>query len=324
MPPRRDATSGKPAPLRWWMLIHQLPPRPLYLRARVRNSLARIGAVALKNSVYVAPRDERSGAFIEALRGIAAEAVRGGGEAFLCEAQFLDATIDAALIRESRAARDADYEALARSLAGTPDPPALARARKRFERIEAIDFFQSSGRKRKRLEDLLGRAEARAGRSAESTKDPLAKWKGRLWATRRGLHIDRIASAWLIRRFLDPKARFRFVDPKEPAARGELRFDMPGGDFTHEGDRCTFETLIARARLGDRALSDVAEIVHDVDLKDGKFARPEAARVERLIHALLLETSRDEERLERGLDLFDRLYRSLADAKRGATAREKK
>jgi len=313
-----------PAPLRWWMLIHQLPPKPLYLRARVRNSLARIGAVALKNAVYVVPRDEPGAAFLESLRGIAAEAVRGGGEAFLCEAQFVDAAIDAALIRESRAARDADYEALARSLAGSPDPPALARARKRFERIERIDFFQSDGRQRKRLEDLLGRAEDRAGKSRDATKDPRARWKGRPWATRRGLHIDRIASAWLIRRFLDPKARFRFVDPGEPAARGELRFDMPGGDFTHEEDRCTFETLIARAGLGDRALSEVAEIVHDVDLKDGKFARPEAARVERLIHALLLETPGDEQRLERGLDLFDGLYRSFANAKRRVTPRGKK
>jgi len=304
------------------MLIHQLPPKPLYLRARVRNSLARIGAVALKNAVYVVPRDEVDGAVLESLRGIAAEAVRGGGEAFLCEAQFLDAAIDAALIRESRAARDADYESLGRSLAGRPDSQALARARKRFERIERIDFFQSDGRKS--LEGLLGPAEARARKPPDATKDPLAKWKGRLWVTRRGLHIDRIASAWLIRRFLDPKARFRFVDPKEPAARGELRFDMPAADFTHEGDRCTFETLIARAGLRDRALSEVAEIVHDVDLKDGKFARPEAARVERLITALLLETSRDEERLERGLGLFDRLYRSFAIAKRGVTAREKK
>jgi hypothetical protein len=304
------------------MLIHQLPPKPLYLRARVRNSLARIGAVALKNAVYVVPRGKRGGGVIESLRAIAAEAVQGGGEAFLCEAQFLDAAIDALLIRESRAARDADYEALARSIAESPDAPALARARKRFERIERIDFFQSDGQKR--LKDLLGRAEARAGRSPVAARDPLAKWKGRLWATRRGLHIDRIASAWLIRRFLDPKARFRFVDPKQPSAPRELRFDMQAGDFTHEGDRCTFETLIARTGLRNRALSEVAEIVHDVDLKDGKFARPEAARVERLIHGLLLETSGDEERLERGLDLFDRLYRSLASAKRGVTAREKK
>jgi hypothetical protein len=99
---------------------------------------------------------------------------------------------------------------------------------------------------------------------------------------------------------------------------------MPAGDFTHEEDRCTFETLIARAGLRDPALSEVAEIVHDVDLKDGKFARPEAVRVERLIHALLLETPGDEERLERGLDLFDRLYGSFAKAKRGVTARGKK
>ena len=126
----------------------------------------------------------------------------------------------------------------------------------------------------------------------------------------------------MIRRFIDVKARFRFIDPQERARPGELRFDMPGGDFTHEGDRCTFETLLARTGVGGRALTEIAEIVHDVDLKDGKFGRPEAAGVERLVTGLILETPKDAERLERGLALFDGLYRSFGAG--GALSREKK
>jgi hypothetical protein len=133
----------------------------------------------------------------------------------------------------------------------------------------------------------------------------------RIWVTRRGIHIDRIASAWLIRRFVDPRARFRFVDPKAPPRKGEVRFDMVGGDFSHEGDRCTFETLIARTGLTDRALTEVGEIVHDIDLKDDKFRRPEAPGIERLITGLALANPQDEARLERGLVLFDELYQSF-------------
>jgi hypothetical protein len=129
--------------------------------------------------------------------------------------------------------------------------------------------------------------------------------------TRRGIHVDRIASAWLIRRFLDPKARFRFIDPKEPRRSGELTFDMVGGDFTHEGDRCTFETMIARTGLADRALTQIAEIVHDIDLKDEKFGRSEAAGIERLLTGLVLANSADEARLDRGCVLFDELYQSF-------------
>ncbi|HEY6066862.1 MAG TPA: chromate resistance protein ChrB domain-containing protein [Thermoanaerobaculia bacterium] len=316
MPKREARAQEARTPLRWWLLIHQLPPRPLYLRARVRNSLARAGAVALKNAVYALPRTE---ACLDALREIARQAVAGGGEAFLCEAQFLDRSVDDGLVRDSRAARDAEYEDLARSLAGEGDPAALARARRRFEKIERIDFFGSEVRSR--VQALLRRSGPRGPRGSAERRSRDA-WTGRIWATRRGLHIDRIACAWLIRRFLDSKARFRFVDPQEAPRAGELRFDMPGGDFTHEGDRCTFETLLARTRVGGRALTEIAEIVHDVDLKDGKFGRPEAAGVERLVTGLILETPKDTERLERGLALFDGLYRSFGAAR--ALSREKK
>jgi len=136
--------------------------------------------------------------------------------------------------------------------------------------------------------------------------------RGRTWVTRPNVKVDRIASAWFVRRFLDPKARFRFVDPASPRREGELRFDMVGGDYTHEGDRCTLETLVRRVGLPDRGVRAIGEIVHDLDLKDGKFARPEAAGVGALIEGLVARYEKDEDRIEHGLGLFDDLHEALA------------
>ena len=159
-----------------------------------------------------------------------------------------------------------------------------------------------------RLTDLERRARP-AGGAAKPRPRGIS---GRTWVTRRGVKVDRIASAWLIRRFVDAKARFRFVDPKAVEPRpDELRFDMVGGDFTHEGDRCTFETLLDRTRVRDPALRKIAEIVHDIDVKDGKFARPEAAGIEQVLSGLLKSTAEDEARLQRGFALFDELYESF-------------
>ena len=131
--------------------------------------------------------------------------------------------------------------------------------------------------------------------------------------TRRGVQVDRIASAWLIRRFIDHRARFRFVEPHADEARtGEIRFDMAGGEFTHEEDRCTFETLVRRGEVRDPAVGRIAQIVHDVDIKDGKFGRPEARGVEQVIHGLVAATTDDRARLERGFTLFDDLHRSFS------------
>ena len=123
--------------------------------------------------------------------------------------------------------------------------------------------------------------------------------------------INRMASAWFIRRFVDPKARFRFVDPAAPKKDGEVRFDMIGGDFTHEEDRCTFETLIGRVGLPDKGVRAIAEIVHDLDVKDGKYERAEAPGVRMLMDGLMARTENDEERIERALAIFDDLHEAL-------------
>lgn len=144
---------------------------------------------------------------------------------------------------------------------------------------------------------------------ASATGDGTGALTGRVWVTRAGMHVDRIASAWLIRRFIDPQARFKFVPAKgylpEP---GELRFDMFEAEFTHEGDRCTFEVLLMRAGLSDPALAPIAEIVHDIDLKDGKFGREEASGIARLVEGIAVANQDDHARIERGAAVLNDLY----------------
>jgi hypothetical protein len=146
--------------------------------------------------------------------------------------------------------------------------------------------------------------------------------QGRVWVTRRGVYIDRMASAWLIRRFIDPEARFKFVPAKGYAPeRGELRFDMYEGEFTHEGDHCTFEVLLARAGLDDPALTAISQIVHDVDLKDGKYGREEASGIARLVEGIAAAHPDDSRRIDRGAAVFDDLYEVFRRKRRQITWR---
>ena len=295
-------------PLRLCLLVHQLPPRPRYLRAQVRQRLQKVGALQLKNSVYALPlRDE----CVEDLQWIAQEAAAAGGEAFTCEARVLSGLDERALVGRFRALAETGYRRLLAELRRETAAAALPRLRKRLAEIAAIDFFGARGRKD--VERQMKKLERRTRRAPATRMAPgLAELRGRTWVTRRDPHVDRLASAWLVRRFVDARARFRFVDPKRPGLRPrELGFDMPGGAFTHEGGLCTFEVLLARLELRDPALVAIAEIVHDIDLKDGRFGRTETDGVRSLLLGLYRTTPDDAARLERGLALFDDLYHSF-------------
>jgi len=317
---------------RWYLLVHQLPPKPAYLRAKIVGRLARVGAVALKNSVYVLPeRDD----CLEDLQWIAQEAVAGGGEAYVVKAQFLGDRVDASLEGRFRGQATQAYEALkgdvrqafdaaaSRTRAGEAEREhELLRLKKRLGEIAEIDFFGAP--LRKEVETMLQALESRVHGTPKGTRGrPAARSRlvGRTWVTRHDPKVDRLASAWLIRRFVDPGARFRFVDPKREGLRpGEIGFDMVGGEFTHEGDSCTFEGLLARIGLREAALGQIAEIVHDIDLKDEKFGRPDAPGVQQLIKGLIQAHADDAERVTAGLGLFDHLYRSFSGGS-GRTAR---
>jgi len=306
---------------RWLVLIHQIPPSPSYLRAKVGRRLQGLGAVAVKNSVYVLPRSDQA---LEDFQWVRREIVAGGGDGSVCEARFVEGLSDADVEALFGAARGADYDALAseaRALqprtnrsrkspgASEQTEAALARLRKRLSDIADIDFFGAAGRGA--VEGLLASIESSLRpRKPDSSSGAaaLGEVRGRTWVTRTGVHVDRIASAWLIRRFIDREARFRFVRGESAAVAGELRFDMFEAEFTHEGERCTFEVLLRRFGLKDKALARVGEIVHDVDLKEGKFKHPETTGVDHLIAGIALRHKDDDARIRDGSAAFEALY----------------
>jgi hypothetical protein len=309
---------------KWLLLIHQIPPKPNYFRVKIGRRLQRLGAVPIKNSVYVLSRSEQS---YEDFEWVVREIVEGGGDASVCEARFVEGLSDAEVEALFNSAREADYLELAgeaRRLQSmlsrskkTEDSKeelesSIARLRKRSAEIEKIDFFAATGRDT--VEALLVTLEERLRASASSEQGdaarlPIEKVQARTWVTRKGIHVDRMASAWLIRRFIDKGARFKFAPGKgyRPEA-GELRFDMFEAEFTHEGDRCTFEVLLQRFALSEPALKQIAEIVHDIDLKDEKFGREDALGLDRLIAGIAMANPEDEKRLAEGSAVFNSLY----------------
>jgi hypothetical protein len=311
---------------RWLLLIHQIPPKPAYFRANVGRRLHRLGAVALKNSVYVGPSTEQAR---EDFQWVVREMVADGGEATLCEVTFVEGYRDDQVEVLFQSARDAEYESAAeaaREIAA--DVPArlgrdderrseveasLSRLRKRLDEIVAIDFFGASGRVAAEsaitaLETRLKpKAREPAGKRPERLR--VEDHRSRVWVTRRNVHVDRIASAWLIRRFIDPRATFKFVAGQGyRAARDELTFDMYDGTFTHVGDACTFEVLARRFALREPGLVPIAEIVHDVDIRDGKFGRAGVPGVAAIVAGLAALHRDDERRLELGGAIFDSLF----------------
>ena len=310
---------------RWLLLIHQIPPKPGYLRVKIWRRLQRLGSVAVKNSVYVLPRNEQTQ---EDFQWVLREVVHAGGDASLCEARFIEGISDDEVEELFRSAREADYQSIsreARLIAATLTPKRksddertiqlaleVERLHKRMAEIAAIDFFNTP--EREAAEQVIFSLEARLQDRSPAVKAARRKrqasdLQGLTWVTRKGIHVDRMASAWLVLRFIDGQARFKFVQTKGyvPQPR-EARFDMYEAEFTHEGDRCTFEVLMDRAGLDDPALRAIAEIVHEVDLKDSKFSRQEALGIDRLIAGIAMAHRDDETRLQRASAMFDDLY----------------
>jgi hypothetical protein len=310
---------------RWLLLIHQIPPKPDYFRVKIWRRLQRLGAVPVKNSVYVLPKSDQTQ---EDFQWVLREIVESGGDASLCEARFVDGLSDDEVMQLFRSAREENYQEISRDLERIATSFSkktktnsesrkrlvleLERIHKRMAEVAAIDFFNAPGRES--AERLIFALDARvqegspAGKVA-TAKQQLQDFQDRTWVTRKGIHVDRMASAWLIRRFIDPNARFKFVAPKlyQPQL-GEIRFDMYEAEFTHEGDRCTFEVLIEKLGLSEPGLGPIAEIVHDIDLKDAKFAREETPGIDRIIAGIAMANKDDEARLVRGSALFEDLY----------------
>ncbi|MBS3647327.1 chromate resistance protein [Pseudaminobacter sp. 19-2017] len=315
--------NGPNAP--WLLLIHQLPSKPAYFRVKIWRRLQGIGAVAVKSTVYALPANAETQ---EDFEWLLKEIVEGGGEALVCEARLIDGLSDGQARALFDAARDEDYDEVAkeaRDLAARLEANGAAakraesrgqigRLRKRLAEIAATDFFGATGRLT--AESLIADLERRltedtdmASEMPQAPQPTAADLKGRIWVTRTGVHVDRIACSWLIRRFIDPDAVIRFVPGKGYVPKeGELRFDMFEGEITHEGDRCSFEVLLGRAGITDPALQAISEIVHDIDLKDAKFGREETTGIAHLIAGIAMANDEDAERVAKGASVFDNLY----------------
>jgi len=297
-----------------------VPPTPSSLRVRVWRRLRSLGAVPLKRSAYLLPDTPER---YEDFQWLAQEVQRDGGDATLVRVQQIENVSPADVLQLFHEPRDQDYKHLAtryRKLLQSLDRKTaatstrvhdeLARLSKDHQRIREIDFFGApGGAEVRRLEEAIA-MRTRRPESARSEPIPtldLTKLRGRRWVTRPRPHVDRVASAWLIKRFIDPDAVFVFAPPAE-FPKDAIAFDAPGVELSHHGEDCTFETLIKRARLRDRRLTRLAEVVHEADLRDGKFAHEEARGIDIAIRALLAASPDDHQVLTQGMAVFEGLY----------------
>jgi hypothetical protein len=302
------------------LLLVGVPPTPSSLRVRVWRRLRALGAVPLKRSAYLLPdTPERYEDFL----WLAQEIQREGGDATLIRVQQIENVSAEDVRRLFHEPREHDYRQLAaryRKLLQALEkksgatrgrlPEELTRLAKDHQRIRDIDFFDApAGAEARRLEEAIAMRTRRpesVRREERATLD-LTKLRDRRWVTRPRPHIDRVASAWLIKRFIDPEAQFLFAPPAD-FPKDAIPFDAPGAELSHQGEDCTFETLLKRARLRDRRLVRLAEVVHEADLRDGKYPHEEARGIDVAVRALLAASADDHQVLAQGMALVEGLY----------------
>jgi hypothetical protein len=309
---------------RWLLLIHQLPAHPTSLRVRTWRRLHQIGALAVKHAVHALPDSDDAREDFEWLK---TEIVAGGGFATVFVAEAIDSWSHDALVEEFRRSREEAYtalarqaEALVRRMSGRrqPAPRSVAQLRQRLAAIEQVDFFGSAGRDRvlalvRTIEAGGSRGRRPGGPKAGGPAEP---YRARLWVTRPRPGVDRMASAWLIRRFVDPEATFAFAADRETSPSTSVPFDMFGVEFSHRGEQCTFEVLCETFQLQEPALAKIAAIVHDLDLKDARFGSSEAPAIGAVIDGLRLAHADDHQLLSSGITLFEALYLQFTQADR--------
>ena len=325
--------AGSASTHEWVMLIHQLPPRPTNLRVRIWRKLQKLGAIAIKNSVYVLPANEKTN---EDFQWLKQEIESAGGEAAVFRAGSVEGATDEEIINAFRKARDEEFAAITAEFDGLTgrireqsrakhlSPTRLAaheteldRLHGELERVIGNDFFEARGRATaltayERCQKAIRLSQPPATKTSSAPRKSgalsVADFQNRRWVTRRNLHIDRLASAWLISQFIDKRPRFYFVADGE-TLEGAIPFDMFGAEFTHQGEDCTFETLLKRFGLSDiQGLRDLAEIVHDIDLKDDKFNRLEAVGLNAIINGLSESLRDDRKLLQQTSVIFDGLF----------------
>lgn len=296
--------------LAWLLLLVRLPATHSAERVAIWRKLKKSGAIQIQTSTHILPDDPPR---YETFQWLTQHIRDAGGDATLVRAREIDGFSNERLIELFNAARAKEYASLREVLrpfvtsarrtsnfGGKVD-----RIRKQFREIRETDFFDSP--KAKDLEMVLRKLEGTQLKSKPQPKLESRDFRGRVWLTRPRPEIDRVGSAWLIRKSIDPKAKFAF-DSRRSANRRVLTFDMLDGDFSHDGDDCTFETLIRRFGIEDKAVRKIAEMIHDADLDDGKFQRNECVGIDRILKGWAKQGLPDKEILRRGFECFDALY----------------
>lgn len=318
---------------RWLLLAYQLPSRPSHVRVKTWRRLQQIGAISCRNSVYVLPNTEQCREDFEWVRS---EIVAQGGDATVFAADTVGPTgADDELITSFQQERAGDYAALkseleraiAKRKAATERPwlrqrQTVRRAHARLAELDRIDFFGAPAREPvlRALAAVEHQMALRPQRGLTKHQWPApldpSEFKDRRWVTRPRPGVDRMASAWLIRRFIDPRAAFAFV---ETASAADVPFDMYSGAFSHQGPLCTFETLVKRFEISDPVVARIGRIVHDLDMNDHKYAPAEAPALARLVEGLRQLHADDHVLLEQGMTMFEALARSFGGSNQANT-----
>jgi hypothetical protein len=303
-------------PNNWLLLLYGLPTKKSAVRVNLWRQLRKCGALPFKTSAYLLPDKPEHH---EKLQWLAQQVRDGGGEATIIHVTEIEGLAAADIVRQFNEARTVDYESLLVALTtllsenkkslNESFPADLERLTRQFEDVRKIDFFDCSRAQDAQM--LLQRAgNLRSGKSKTPQTLVTKKFLGKTWLTRPRPGIDRVGSAWLIRKFIDPKAKFIFgTDPgKYPDA---VPYDMFEVEFSHHADDCTFETLVKRFGISDSAVLRMSEMVHDADLEDGKFQTMECLGIDVVLNGWAINGMSDEELLVRGGECFEGLYQRL-------------
>jgi len=301
--------------LTWLLLLLRLPATHKAERVAIWRKLKKSGAIQIQTSTYVLPDEP---ARYESFQWLTQEVRSAGGDATLVRAREIEGLPNEKLIELFNTARAKEYATLRELLRAlsnrrkTRSSPTIGdkldRIRQQFREIRQTDFFNCP--RAQDVEMLLRKMEGTQPGEASVPKVVTRDYRGRTWVTRPRPEIDRIGSAWLIRKFIDPKAKFIFVK-KIPANGRVVSFDMLEADFSHQGDDCTFETLLKRFRIQDKMLRKMSEMIHDADLDDDKFERAECIGIDRVLKGWAREGISDQEILRRGFQCFDALHAFL-------------
>ena len=330
-PVSRKRTEGGKG---WLLFFYTVPSKPVSNRMKVWRRLMKAGAVQLKGAVYVLPFNDEH---YELLQWLVSEISEMKGEGAFARIEHIDTMKDSEIIVLFDQQRVNDYRTMEKALGdlegrlssirqggkaqntkGLSDQ--FSKILKEFEEVKSVDFFSSKygAALLKRInsvdEDLkkLSSRETKEEMPAAISPKAVAAYQGKVWVTRKKPFVDRMASAWLTKRFIDKSAFFDFIDEKDidAVSKNSVVFDMRGGEFTHVGDLCTFEVLVKSFGFKDKTLKKMAEIIHDLDTKDDKYKSAEAKGLEDILIGIRKTAKDDRDALEKGMQVFEMLYMS--------------